>query len=77
MLKRLLSEEVTPVAEQLKKFITKKVFLRSLLKVNNEELDQIISKLFMLIKGFTCSLIATFYFHMWNIFEHVLRVFIF
>ena len=42
----------------------------------NKKLDQIFSKLLTLSKSFTCILIATFCFEMWNIFEHAFRYFI-
>ena len=65
-----------PVLEKIKDFLTKTGFLRNLFIIINEKLDQIISKLLMFSKCFTCILIATFCFEMWNIFKHVLRYFI-
>ena len=65
-----------PVLEKIKDFLTKTGFLRNLFIIINEKLDQIISKLLMFSKCFTCILIATFCFEMWNIFEHALRYFI-
>ena len=51
-------------------------FLRSLFKVSDKKLNQIISKLLTFSKSFTFILIATFCFNFWNIFEHALRYFI-
>ena len=59
-----------------KDFLTETGFLRSLLLIINKKVDQIISKLLTFSKCFTCVLIATFCFEMWNIFEHALRFFI-
>ena len=54
-----------------KNFLTKTGFLRSLLKVNTKKTNQIAFS-----KCFTRTLVATFSFDMWNIFEYVLRCFI-
>ena len=66
-----------PVSEEVKEdFLTKAGFLRNLLIIINNKLDQIISKLLTFRICFTCILIATFCFEMRNIFEHALRNFI-
>ena len=42
----------------------------------SKKLDQMVSKLLTLSKCYTCILITTFCFEMWNISEHALRYFI-
>ena len=59
-----------------KDFLIKAGFLKSLFLIINKKLDQIISKLLTFSKCFTCILIVTFSFEMWNIFEDALRYFI-
>ena len=56
-------------------FLTKKDFLKSVFKVNDKKLERIISELLTLANISLALLSQYFVLHMWNIFEHALRVF--